>query len=283
MASEEQVDLSVRLPPALGEWVREHATEQDAEPDELVQQLLSAYQTVSSHAETNGGIDFDTPGGNEALEERIDAQHEEFMDHVEDVRDRVIQVKYEADDKAPADHNHADLSARLDDLDADIDALEDDLGEVEETVERGFENFEDILEYLVDTSDDLDAKLVKLARVTLDVRSEVSRLAAAEARRAEVEALKLAANRSGVERAKCDECETNVTVALLTEPTCPHCASSFSDVEPSSSFGPFGTHRLLTGDPPALPEGAEPSMDEQLAEEFLDEAGDDSTFEAETR
>ncbi|WP_435333605.1 hypothetical protein [Haloarchaeobius sp. TZWWS8] len=278
MASEEQVNLSVRLPPELGEWVRERAAEQGTDPDELVQQLLSAYRTVAElSAENDGEVAALFESEHDPLDDRLAAQREEFMELVEDVRERVIQVKVETDEKAPADHSHDELADRVEELSAladDVDGLRADLDTVQDDLAAGFENYEDIVTYLVETTDDLDEKVTTLARVLVDVRGSVDRLAAAEARRAEAEALQLAANRAGVERARCDECETPVTVALLSEPTCPHCASTFSDVVPKSTFGPFGSHRLSTGDPPALPEGSAKPMEADLEAEFLsDDSG----------
>ncbi|WP_267640466.1 hypothetical protein [Haloarchaeobius amylolyticus] len=279
MASEEQVDLSVQLPPELGEWLHEQAAEHDADPNELLQQLLSAYRTVSELDDERPSYDLPEllDAHSEELDARFEAQHEDFMELIQDVRERVIQVKHETDEKAPADHAHPELEeslARLDDLAGTVEALDERVEAVREDLDAGFENYEDILEYLVATTDDIDGKLLKLARVTVDVREEVSRLAAAESRRAEVEALKLAANREGIKQAVCEECDSSVTISLLTEPACPHCASSFSDVERKGSFGPFGSHTLLTGDPPALPESDTPTIDDDLPEDFFDDEGE---------
>ena len=48
----------------------------------------------------------------------------------------------------------------------------------------------------------------------------------------------------------CDDCGSNVDLALLTAPACPHCASTVTDVEKRASI--LGSHRLLTGELPAL-------------------------------
>lgn len=282
MASEEHVDLSVQLPPELGEWLREQASEQDVPPEVLLEQLLSAYRTVSA-ANDEEAVD---PSGllgdrGEEIDERLAEQREEYMDLLEDVRERVIQVKHETDGKAPADHTHEELRGRIDELAATVERLDGvgaDVAELQSTVEEisneldaGFDNYETILRYLSDTTDDLDGKLTTLARLTVDLREEVVRLASAEARRASVDTLKLAANREGIERAKCEECSATVRIALLTEPACPHCASSFTDVRANDSFGPFGSNRLVTGEAPALPEGTEPELDDELEETFFED------------
>lgn len=283
MASEEHVDLSVQLPPELGEWLHDQASEQGVPPEALLEQLLSAYRTVSAANEDEAydlsSLLADRRG---ELDERLETQREEYTDLIQDVRERVIQVKHETDEKAPADHTHEDLVARLDELaetveqvegvEADLDDLETAVADVSAELDAGFDNYETILRYLSDTTDDLDTKLTKLARLTVDLREEILRLAAAEARRSGVDTLRLAANREGIERAKCEECSSTVRIALLTEPACPHCAATFTDVQASDSFGPFGSNRLLTGDAPALPESAEPDLDEELDETFFEDA-----------
>jgi predicted transcriptional regulator len=282
MASEEHVDLSVQLPPELGEWLHDQASEQGVPPEALLEQLLSAYRTVSA-ANEGEAYDLSTllEDRDGELDERLETQREEYTELIQDVRERVIQVKHETDGKAAADHAHDELRARLDELAETVEGLDgvrgdlDDLdGAVEELsaeLDAGFDNYETVLRYLSDTSDDLETKLTKLARLTVDLREEVLRLAAAEARRSSVDTLRLAANREGIERAKCEECSSTVRIGLLTEAACPHCASTFTDVQASDSFGPFGSNRLLTGDAPALPESAEPDLDEELDETFFED------------
>lgn len=281
MASEEHVDLSVQVPPELGQWLHDQADQQGVPPDALLEQLLSAYRTVS--AANDGGVSDPSAlldGRDGGVDDRLDEQREEYVDLIQDVRERVVQVKHETDRKAPADHTHEEVVARLDELTTAVERLDDLDGEVAELdeavaavsaeLDAGFENYETILRYLSDTTEEIDGKLTTLARLTVDLREEVARLAATEARRASVDALKLAANREGVERASCEECSTTVRLGLLTESACPHCASTFTDVRANDSFGPFGSHRLLTGGPTALPEPPEPDLGDDLEEEFFE-------------
>jgi len=205
-----------------------------------------------------------------------------FDEKIDDVRDRVVQVKREADGKAPDDHDHPDLApasvadradelaAELDDLAetvATVDELRESVSELDETVEAGFDNYEDVLEYLTETTDDLEAKLTALAEVTVDLRDRTETLAARHAARAAADELATLANRRGVRSADCGHCGQTVHVGLLAAPTCPHCASTFSDVEPKRGF--FGSATLVVGDPPAL-EG-------ERADWAIDETGADAT------
>jgi LmbE family N-acetylglucosaminyl deacetylase len=186
------------------------------------------------------------------------AEAEKDVDEkIQDVRERVVQVKREADGKAPADHDHPDLGERTeavadraDRLADELDALADTVAELDEQVETGFENYEDVLEYLTDATDDLEVKLTTLAEATVKLRDQTKTLAARHASRAAADELAHLANRRGIESAECGRCGETVHIGLLAEPNCPHCASNFNDVEPKRGF--FGSARLVVGDPPAL-------------------------------
>jgi len=310
MASEEHVDVSVRLPPDLEEWLDEQATEMDRSREDVVRELVAAYRSLTesdasddvlTETDLEGVVDEDeldpyvdreefdaeldaylereelddelgayVESG--ALESALDEHREEFADLLDDVRKRVVQVKREADAKAPADHGHDDVEERVDAVESDVTSLSETVDEVESDLDAGFGNFEDVLEYLTERTDDLGEKTGTLARVLVDLRSEVQRLSATEARRAEAEALQLAANREGVRTATCGECESPVDVSLLSAPECPHCASTFNDVEKRS--GLFSSNQLVTGEPPALPESQDEALDDDLAAELAEQAED---------
>lgn len=261
MASEESEEtrMSVSLPEDLRGWLESEAESKDVDRDQLLAGLVAAYRTVTDDGDGAPEFQAGTPAGEvqSPVEERFESQHEEFMDLIEDVRRRVVQVKRETDAKAPEDHDHEALRETLETTQERCDKLEDDLVTVRETVDAvqgdldaGFENYEDVLEHLVDEVDRLDDRLQLVARVAVDLRSEVQRQAKRETRRAEVEELKRAANQHGIRSAVCEECGESVEIALLTGPECPHCASTFSSLSPKQRF--FGSHVLETGDPPAL-------------------------------
>jgi predicted Zn-ribbon and HTH transcriptional regulator len=181
---------------------------------------------------------------------------ERFVGLVDDVRERVVQVKREADAKAPADHEHAELRTDLAALEEDLAALEELSDEVEALstrVDAGFDNFEDVLSYLTESVDELSARQTTLARALVETREELRKLASRDAARSAAEDLKREANREGVRTADCGECGTAVDVGLLTRAQCPHCSSSLTGVEAGSGF--FGTDTLETGSRPALEGG----------------------------
>ncbi|USZ67245.1 hypothetical protein NGM10_10940 [Halorussus salilacus] len=242
---------------------------------EFAERLAASHDDLQTEVEEARG-EFD---------ETVEEVREEFDEKIEDVRERVIQVKRETDGKAPADHDHPELAPaeaadRADELAAEVESLSEELAALDETVETGFDNYEDVLEYLTDATDDLESKLTTLAEATVDLREQTRTLAARHATRAAADELAHLANRRGVESAACGHCGKTVHIGLLAAPKCPHCASTFNDVEPKQGF--FGSHTLVIGDAPAL-EGeradwdVENVMDEESADhdEALEELLED--------
>jgi predicted nucleic acid-binding Zn-ribbon protein len=288
MAGEDVSEASKTPDDSLEGWLDEKAEELGLTCEELLARLQNGDGSDGARADDSDRGAADDPDG--AIEDDFGALRQEFADHlteaqaefeseltaverefeselsaverefeemIEDVRERVVQVKRETDGKAPADHGHDDLRQRADQvadradrLAEELEALSDTVAELDERVEAGFENYEDVLEYLTDTTDDLDAKLTTLAEVAMELRDRTQTLSARHASQAAADELAHLANRRGIERAKCSHCGETVHIGLLAEPNCPHCASTFNDVEPKQ--GLFGSARLVVGDQPAL-------------------------------
>jgi hypothetical protein len=255
------------LPDDLRRWVDDRAAASDEDPAAILERAVTLYRLVEERAAGDEGeqppaaarggvagsdhpadladlaarVD-DVAAGLDAVDERVAGVEDDLDEKITDVRERVIQVKRETDAKAPADHDHEGLRTRIDD--------------VERTVDRGFDNYEEILSTLVDEADERDEKLSRLAGVVVSLRR---RTAAVEERLARIDAaadLKEAANRHGDRTATCEACGGTVAIGLLSEPTCPHCETGFVDVDPSGRL--FRSATLRTGSPPALTAGDDP-------------------------
>lgn len=255
MASEEVDDgaVSFAVAPDVGDWLEEVATRRGETRAEFSRTLLEAAHAAS----TDAAFDPIDRSDVDALRDRLADQRSEFVDHVEDVRERVLQVKREVDRTPPADHDH-DEYART----AEVETLREALDALERSTTAGFENYEAVLEEVLDDRDVLAARSETLARAVLDLRAEREQLLARERRREAVDRLREAANSLDVERATCTHCSGAVTIALLTRPTCPHCDQPLSDVERRSSR--LRSHRLVAGEHPAL-EGGTASEADALA------------------
>lgn len=278
MASEEHDEASVTaaLPNDLDRWLEERAAAAGLDQGEFLRRLLAAH----SAADEGDPEDHELPP---AVAAAIDDQREEFEELLADVRKRVVQVKRETDRKAAEDHDHPELESRVEDVDervaavdeqaADLDAalsavdveltdLEETVAELSADLDAGFENYRDVLTSLTEATETVEDRLDVLARAVLDAREELRRQAARESARREAERLQLAANREGVSAADCAECGSEVQIGLLSTPECPHCASTFTDVEGKRGF--FTSATLATGDPPALEGAVGGEMDDSL-------------------
>jgi hypothetical protein len=290
MASEstEQEEVMVRLPGNLHDWLDERARTQGLDSEELLVQLLTAYQTV-----TDG--DYDEPvivdaGETDAIEEqireqfdqelderleadlesrlrdqiensvtddvedivnervtdeiaevrdaiqrrfgnRIDSVESEFTEKIEDVRERIIQVKKETDRKAPQDHTHEQFET-LGEVTTELETVETELDELREGFDSVRSEHEQRTAEIDETLETVQERLQTVAWV-------VSDLYEAQEARGEIDAvdrIKRAAAKADVDRAKCENCGEGVSISLLTDPECPHCEATVSNVEPASGF-----------------------------------------------
>lgn len=264
--------ISVNLSPDVIDWLDERAEATDADREELVANLMSAYRSVAvGNGDLEGAVE--PVASSPTFERRLDEQREEYIELIEDIRERVIQVKRETDAKAPTDHDHPTVVSRADEAAAAVEDLESRIDEVEHDLEHGFENYEDVLTYLTDSTEDVETNLDTLARAVLDLRSALQRVAAESAARVQADRLKTQANKHGFHRADCEECGSTVDLSLLSKASCPHCSATFVDVDQKTGF--FGSNKLLTGSAPALEGGVEDQTAEDLAAIVEEDVGED--------
>jgi chromosome segregation ATPase len=246
-------EQSEAFPPELRDWVERKAAERDTDPETILARAAAVYRTLD--AETD-----DEPldgAEREALADRVAAVEDDLDEKVDDVRERVVQIKRETDAKAPRDHRHPDLEERVAAAARAADGADAKVADLADRLDRGFENYEEILEYLTDVTDDLDEKADTLAGAVVDLRAELQRIAAAEHDRQAVDDLRTAANRHGERTASCADCDSTVDLGLLARARCPHCEATFVDFEPSTGF--FSSATLRTGDRLALTDGQDQS------------------------
>ena len=264
------------LPDDLRDWVEEKAAELDASTETVLTRAVAAYRLVEDEtAPDPATLDSQLSAVDESLDslaDRVADLEGDLDEKIQDVRERVIQVKRETDAKAPADHDHPDLSDRLSRRAKEVEAVETDLADLESRIDAGFENYEEVLGYLTDETDELAGKVTRLASVVVDLRHRANDLEAAAVEREAAAEIKAEANRLGVRTAVCDECDGQVDVGLLTTARCPHCSTPFSGIDPPRGF--FGSATLVPGRRPAL-EGRSDVIEEP--EELFDEnrAADD--------
>ncbi|WP_411966905.1 hypothetical protein [Haloferax sp. YSSS75] len=260
-------DIGGRLPDDLRDWVDERAEREGVEPVTVLTRAVNTYRLAI--ADSGASLDEldSTADRLEAVEGRVDGLEDSLDEKVDDVRMRIVQVKREADEKAPRDHDHPEFREDLDRVSADVGDVRDQLSEMQSRVDAGFDNYEEILTYLDETTAELDDYLRVVAQSVLDLRSRAADIEAAELEREALSDLLRVANDTGEEKATCDNCGETIHLGLLSEPRCPACRSVFDELSPSHGF--FGSATLSTGKPLAL-EAAAPDNDD--VETLLDEA-----------
>lgn len=227
----------------LDRWVDRKAAELDADRAEVVERALAAYRVLEASGDALRSDAAGAGAESTDLEARVSDLEADLDEKVTDLRERVIQIKREADRRAAESGEHPDSEgstapARATDAVSD---LGESLSTLESRVEAGFENYEGILEYLVDAADENEEKLDATATAVVDLRRRVSERERADAERAAAGELKRDANREGVTRADCEACGGSVALALLEAPYCPHCEETFDGVRARGgllSFGP---------------------------------------------
>lgn len=266
---ESEPTASVSISEELHEWLEDEAAQQDISTDELANQILAAHRTTTEDTIPSGDITLN-------LDSQIEELRTEFRELVTDVRERIIQLEREADAKAPSDHDHPQQYDDIKALEDRLDSLEERSDPIRTDLTTGFQNYEDVLEYLVETTDELEARSETLAQAILSAREQLREIIGDHQRREAVTALQRIANRKGVEDATCENCGKSVRVSLLTEPKCPHCSQTFTDIAATAGLRElFGTATLQTGDRPALTGDKRPAIDETL-EASLKESGRES-------
>lgn len=171
---------------------------------------------------------------------RIDDFEDDFMSKIEDVRERVVDVAKKTNRKAPADHDHPDLTDRIDGLAADVEAVQGDLDDLRAEMTGHADSQEERLDDLDETVWDMQEKLETVAWVVNDLRDSAEM---GNKRATSVEKIKQSAAKEDIDRAACEACGEGVEIGLLTDPECPHCQSAVTHVEPSQ--GLFGKPKLV--------------------------------------
>ncbi|MFC7077260.1 ribbon-helix-helix protein, CopG family [Haloarcula halophila] len=267
MASEstEDVSITVELSGELDEWLDDRAARLGVSRDEVVRQLLSSYRAADDlgddialspagdgddvvREEITATVDDRVneqaeriigdrlPDIADAVEGRIDADlsevESEFDEKIDDVRDRVVQLKRELDQKAPKTHDH-EAFEEIDQLDRELELLTDDLASFRDEVDASFADQNEEIADLADRLDDVEDKLKRVAWVVTDLREEQG---GQGTHKRAVDRIKRAAAQEGISTASCESCDEQVDIALLTDPQCPHCETTVTDVRPDGGF-----------------------------------------------
>jgi methyl-accepting chemotaxis protein len=251
----EVVDVEAAVDSALADRLPEIAEavadrlDVDAEVEEALEQHLRDALDERLAEVSRSAAERATDQVGDRLDDRLGAVEDDYMEKIQDVRQRVVQVKQETDTKAPADHGHPDMGERIDGLADSVAAVEDEIETLRAQLDERTDDNATRVDDLDETVGDLQTKIRTVAHVVRDLRDD-SRVGSKRA--TSVEAIKRAAAELDVDRAKCSVCGEGVEIALMTDPECPHCEAVLSDVEPKDGF--FGNPKLVKAQSIEAPE-----------------------------
>lgn len=196
----------------------------------------------------------------ESLTAEVETLEAEVDEDVEDLRERLVQLYRDTEQKAEADHTHPDLAEQLDEVDANaravadrVDGLEDRVESIDDTVasvDDRVERIEDRLDALAAADDDAADKLSRVASAVVRIQRRLREIDGERADHGRLDEILDAANRHGVTKADCDGCGHTVRLSLLSSAECPRCESRFDALDPADRF--YRRSRLIVDDRPAL-------------------------------
>lgn len=215
--------------------------------DERVESEVQSQLRTAIESAIGDRIEEATDTVRQQLRDRVESLEDDYRTNLDDVRDRVVQVKKETDGKAPADHDHeefdqlGDLSERLAGLTEQVTDLEVAMNDLDSAIANHDETITEHDDAVADVESELSVvqeRLQTVAWVVNDLRE-----AQTHTDPESVERIKRAAARADVDRAKCENCTNGVEIALLTDPECPHCEATVTDFEPGGGF--FSNPKLV--------------------------------------
>lgn len=269
------------VPEPIREWLAELAADRDLSEAEVVRRLLAgdgdvaewlageATDPVDARIEalesTVDGIEADLEALESSLEAAVESLDADFGDKLRDVRERVIQVKRETDEKADLEHGHAALAGRVETVEEELEALRAEVGTLEDRVRARVDSIEAATDRFADRAEEFAEKLDTLASAVVTIKRLTESVSQRDTRQQSLTELTEAANRQGIGTAACASCGERVDIGLLTTPRCPACREAFTGLDPAQRRF-FGRHVLRTGERPALEgEVATPAVEDLLA------------------
>jgi len=198
----------------------------------------------------------DETGGEElsALEGQLDDLSSAVVDRqteTDDTIDKLDDRLETVDERLSAVERRLSEGMSLSELEAAIERTEADHAELERRLESEFDSIEQVLQHLLDTTDNIEYRLGAVS----DARQEaLAPVREQFAKQEELADLKQEAIRHGVETADCDNCGQTIDLGLLEAPECPSCERRFTGIT-KGGWLPFSNDKLQTTDRPIEPAG----------------------------
>ena len=230
-----------------------------AEFSELKAELQGLRGAIEELSGEQTDADTDETGGEElsALEGQLDDLSTAVVDRQHETDDTLDQLTDRLD---TVDERLSTVERRLSEgpslsaLEAAIEQTEADHAELERRLESEFDSIEQVLQHLLDTTDNIEYRLGAVS----DARQEaLAPMREQFVKQEELADLKQEAIRHGVEAADCDNCGQTIDLGLLEAPECPSCERRFTGIT-KGGWLPFSNDKLQTTDRPIEPAGGQP-------------------------
>ena len=201
----------------------------------------------------------DETGGEElsALEGQLDDLSSAVVDRqteTDDTIERLDERLDSVDERLSTVERRLSEGPSLSALEAAIEQTEADHAELERRLESEFDSIEQVLQHLLDTTDNIEYRLGAVS----DARQEaLAPMREQFAKQAELADLKQEAIRHGVETADCGNCGQTIDLGLLEAPECPSCERRFTGIT-KGGWLPFSNDTLQTTDRPIDPPTGQP-------------------------
>lgn len=230
-----------------------------AEFSELKAELQGLRGAIEELSGEQPDTDADETGGEglSVLEGQLDDlssavvdRQTETDDTIERLDDRLDSV----DERLSAVERQLTEGMSLSELEAALERTEADHAELERRLESEFDSIEQVLQHLLDTTDNIEYRLGAVS----DARQEaLAPIREQYAQQEELADLKQEAIRHGIEAADCDNCGQTIDLGLLEAPECPSCERRFTGIT-KGGWLPFSNDKLQTTDRPIEPAGRQP-------------------------
>jgi hypothetical protein len=194
--------------------------------------------------------------------EKQRSRQEQFTDRITDDLTRLNRQVEEL--KTNTGHDTADLERRVDEIDEGLNELESNYQELQNWVDKEFHelesNFEEFESWIDSEFDEIEALFKRLLETTDnfearldDVTHSIEDISTFEENQRDLANLQREAFRLGVDGGRCESCDSDVDLSMLTAPICPSCEQTFSGIDPSDSWNPFAKPTLRTVDDSTKP------------------------------
>lgn len=194
----------------------------------------------------------------EGIEEDL-ATKSELRTVRDDVGDRVSRLD---ENMTEVLGNVSQIEESVQELGAKVSTLDETTTELDRRMEREFDGIERVFEHLLSTTEDIEYRLGGLSESHQEDIEPILEFVENQDR---LDTLTKAANRKGISKAECDNCDSTVNIGLLNEPFCPGCDRPFSGLEKGAKWNPLSSHTIRT-------EPMSPSSNERI--EDADAEGD---------